>query len=53
MIYILRFILGLTNWYESWEITSQAAIEADELGFWGLSMRAMEEDLVGLGWINP
>lgn len=34
----LKFILGLTNWYEQWELTNEAAVKADELGFWGVSM---------------
>lgn len=30
--------MGLTNWYEHWELTNRATIKADELGFWGVSM---------------
>jgi len=34
----LKFILGLTNWHEYWELTKRAATKAEELGFWGVSM---------------
>ena len=34
----MKFVLGLTNWPEHWELTNRAAVKAEELGFWGLSM---------------
>ncbi|HYY92521.1 MAG TPA: LLM class flavin-dependent oxidoreductase [Candidatus Dormibacteraeota bacterium] len=34
----MKFVLGLTNWFEHWELTKQATVRAEELGFWGLSM---------------
>jgi len=34
----LKFIVGPTNWHENWELSNRAAMKAEGLGFWGLSM---------------
>lgn len=34
----LKFILTISNWYRDWRLDNEAAMEADRLGFWGISM---------------
>jgi alkanesulfonate monooxygenase SsuD/methylene tetrahydromethanopterin reductase-like flavin-dependent oxidoreductase (luciferase family) len=34
----MKFILNLFNWYQDWDLACAAAKEADDSGFWGVSM---------------
>src|SRR2546426_4228588 len=38
MAKFVKYILELSNWYRDWELVKEAAIIADELGFWGIAM---------------
>ncbi len=50
----MKFILGLDNSVEHWELTKTAAIEADSIGFWGLSLpdHYMEAHRMGAGTLE-
>ena len=34
----MNYTLELSNWYRDWGLVKEAAIEADNLGFWGIAM---------------